>query len=128
MSTARVIGGLLTLLAAIFILIIVGTRTDLLQAGGADMGAWIINLIIGGLALIGGLVGFGTRGAGGLVIVCAIISMILGILAAAIVDFQTLFAQFSTFQIHLGVGAWGGVTFEAILMLIGGIFIAASGR
>ncbi len=128
MSAARVIGGLFALFAGFLILIIVAIRLDYLSAGGAPLASWVINLLIGVLVLLGGLIGFGTRSTGGLVIVCAIISIILGILAAFVVDLDVLFSQYSTFQTYLTVGPWSGVTFEAILALIGGIFIAASGK
>ena len=128
MSAARVIGGLLAFFAGFFVLIIVVVNLDAINLGGASLANWVINLLIGVLVLLGGLIGFGTRSTGGLVIACGIISIILGILSYVVVDLQVLFSQYSTFQTYLSVGPWSGITFEAFLMLFGGIFIAASGK
>ncbi|MHA1265331.1 MAG: hypothetical protein ACTSRS_08875 [Candidatus Helarchaeota archaeon] len=126
MGAARVLGSLFALFAGLLILIINAVSTDALVLGGAAQVSWIINLLIGLLAVIGGLIGFGTRSSGGLVIACGVLSLFLGLLSFLVADFQILFAQFSTFQVYLSVGPWSGITFEAILMLLGGILIAAS--
>lgn len=128
MSVGRVIGGLFALIGGLFVVIIVALSTSVLELGGAPLVNWIINLLIGVLALFGGLIGFGTRATGALVIICGIVSLILGILAYAIIDFAILFGQYSVFSIYLEVGPWAGITLEAFFMIIGGIFIAASGK
>lgn len=128
MSAARVIGGLFSLFAGLFVLIIVATSLGEIDLGGAYLACWVINLIIGALVLLGGLIGFGTRSTGGLVIACGIISIILGLLSALVMDMDILFNQYSVFETYLSVGPWTGMTLEAFFMLIGGVFIAASGK
>ena len=128
MSAGRVIGGLLAFFAGLLVMIIVVVNIDAINLGGSFLAGWVINLIIGILVVFGGLIGFGSRSPGALVIVCGIVSMILGIFSALVVDLAVLFGQYSTFQIYLSVGPWTGITLESIFMVIGGIFIAASGK
>ncbi|GAG89423.1 unnamed protein product [marine sediment metagenome] len=126
MGAGKIIGGILSSIAGLFICIVVFMNMDALGIGGAFLASWIINLFIGVIILIGGLAGFGTRKTGAVVIVCAIISIILGVIGAAFIDVAVLFGQYSLFQGYMSVGPWQGITLEAIFAAIGGLFIAAS--
>lgn len=127
MSAGRVFGGVPALIAGFFVLIMVFLNADAAGAGGNIMIAWVINLFLGVLALLSGFLGIGSKSGGGIALVAALIAILLGVLSVTVVDLQVMFAQYSLFATHMSIGAWYGITLEAILLLFGGIFMAASG-
>ena len=126
MSAGRVFGGLLALFAAFFVLIMIIIDVDAASAGNNVAINWFICVLLGVLALLSGFLGLASKSGGGIAIVTALIMMLLGLLAYLVADLTVLFTQYSLFQTYMSVGAWAGITLESIILLFGGIFMAAS--
>jgi len=128
MSAGRVLGGIIALFGGLFVLLICFIRIQLFLAmGDVALIDWVINLLIGFLALIGGILGLASKSGGGVAIVAGLASLILGILSATVLDFSTIFSQQSFFNFYWNIGPWIGITLEAILMIIGAVIMLASG-
>ncbi|MDD1777923.1 MAG: hypothetical protein LUQ65_07110 [Candidatus Helarchaeota archaeon] len=127
MSAGRVIGGLIALIGGMFVLImcIINMEAVFLMGGDALV-AWLINLLLGLLALIGGIMGLASKKGGGLAVAAGLLVLFLGILSFAVLSLWTLFYQYSLFDTYMDIGKWAGITLESILMILGGIIMLAS--
>lgn len=119
MSAGRIIGGIIVLVGALFILIQTFINID--QFGYAP---WLINLAFGLGAVIGGVFGMkGQKGAVFMVIIIAVLSIILGIVSVALPDYR--FWQYSFIEETLVDGLrLQGISIEAFLIAMGGIEIS----
>jgi hypothetical protein len=144
MNVGRVIGAIITTIAGIFVLIFNFAIVDLrsLSFGDGSALAWIINLIIAILALVGGIMGLTSKTGGTraypilfgrrtqilavnslIALAAGIISILLGIFGKIITQISTILAQYSLVSYLWRIGPWFGITLEAILMLLGGIIM-----
>jgi len=129
MSAGRVLGGILAFIAGIFVLIMCFLFMEAyFGLGGNYAIAWVINLLIGLMALVGGIIGLASKSGGGAAMVAGLLSFILGILSSVVVEFIVLFNQFSLFEVYTSIGPWLGITLECILMIIGAVIMLASGK
>ena len=130
MSAGRVIGGVIALIAGIFVLIACFMVMGLVFALGTGeiFIQWILNLVIGILALVGGIMGLASKSGGGAAMVAGILSLVLGILSVTVVAFIFIGIQYSLFELLMTLGPWFGITLEAILMMLGAIIMLASGK
>jgi len=128
MSAGRVFGGIIALIAGIFILTYNFAFVDLgvLNLGGDFAFAWFINLIVAAFALIGGILGLASKNGGGVALLAGILALVLGIIGSLVVPLSVMFFQYSLFSNLTHVGPWYGITLEEILMLLGGIIMLAS--
>ena len=123
MNVGRVLGGLLATIGGLCILIQCIIVVEGVFASGIIqiIVAWIINLLIGLLALIGGVQGLASRRGGEIAIVAGIASLILGLLSFAVTTLSVIFFQYSLLGYR-----WSGITLEAILIIIGAIIMLLS--
>jgi hypothetical protein len=135
MSKANIIGGLLAIIGGLMILI--STFISFNPFWNLSNVTWVINLIIGLCAVIGGIFGIkGHRGAGGLVLTMGLLSIFLGIIFAYLsYPYGYNYIQFSLFTQILHqfsfnhsyyLNLFSGISLEAIIVTIGGIFVLAS--
>jgi len=130
MGSLSTLGGLLALIGGLFILV----QTFISWSGLWVMYPYslIINLGIGCCGLIGGVFGMkGQRGAGFLALIVGLLSIILGIIIIY-VSWNPNLLQISLFTTTIGIGTedinlFAGISLEAILITVGGIFIIAGG-
>jgi hypothetical protein len=128
MGGLSTLGGLLALIGGLFILV----QTFILWSvlWGTYPYEIIINLIIGGGALIGGVFGMkGQKGAGVLALIVGLLSIILGIIVIYVYWNPNL-VQLSLFTETMGIGTedinlFAGISIEALLITVGGIFVIA---
>ncbi len=130
MSAGRVIGGVIALIAGIFVLIACFMAMGLVfvLGSGEIFIQWILNLVIGILALVGGIMGLASKSGGGAAMVAGILSLVLGILSVTVLAFVYIGVQYSLFEQLMTLGPWFGITLEAILMILGAIIMLASGK
>jgi hypothetical protein len=130
MSTGRVIGGIIALIAGIFVLIACLMMRNVLIAyePGEHLIQWILNLIVGIVALVGGIRGLASKNGGGDAIVAGTLSLVLGILSVTVLTFNIIGDQYSLFELLMTIGPWFGITLETILMTVGAIIMFASGK
>ncbi|MHA1650997.1 MAG: hypothetical protein ACTSYB_12450, partial [Candidatus Helarchaeota archaeon] len=90
------------------------------------MVAWIINIFIAGMAVLGGILAIGSkRGGNALMLVAGVLSAIFGFIYYMNPGEMISFVQFSFFSWTLGFGAlyfnlFIGISLETILILVGG--------
>ena len=122
MATGRIIGGILALLAGALILVVSLQFTILITSAPV---AWVINIGVALIAIVGGILGLGTKRSGGWVALAAgLIAIICEVVTTT--DPATL-AKFLNQYSFIGdyiLIPW--VTIEAILMVLGGFIILAS--
>lgn len=131
MGGLSTLGGLLALIGGLFILVQTFMYWSIYWAGNG----WLIyiNLAIGGCGLIGGVFGMkAQRGAGVLALIVGLLSIILGIVFIYILPTYYNLWQLSLFTdtMHIGTqyyNLFAGISLEAILISVGGIFIVAGG-
>ncbi|NVM55589.1 MAG: hypothetical protein HWN66_17915 [Candidatus Helarchaeota archaeon] len=124
MSAGKIIGGILALVGGFLVLIQAFINIDHFQGGLGY--TWVMNLGIAGCAIIAGVFGSkGQRGPGFLALIVGVLSIILGLVGAALPDIRL--SQYSFFG-YLGVVIPIGLTIEAILMTVGGLVIVVSGE
>jgi len=129
MSAGRVIGGLIALIGGMFVLIMCIINMQIAFSLGSDyIVAWLINLLMGLLALIGGIMGLASKKGGGIAVAAGLLVFFLGILSFTTLSLYILFYQYSLFQTYMAIGKWYGISLESILMILGGIIMLASGR
>lgn len=125
MSGLRTIGGILALIAGIFILIQLIMYVEFFSY------TWAINFAIGACALIGGVFGLkGQLGAGGVALVAGLLSIIMGIVCITTLNLYWIQYSLVTDSFHLGTAPnnlFYGISLEAILSAVGGVFILAGG-
>jgi hypothetical protein len=129
MSAGRFIGGIIVLIPGIFVLIMcfMGMNLAFTSGMGDAFIHWILNFLIGILALSGGIIGATSKSGGGAAFIAGIFSLVLGLLSIAVAALVIIGSQYSLFQL-LGIGPWYGITLEAILISVGAIVMLASGK
>lgn len=129
MSAGRVIGGIIALIGGMFVLIMCFINMQIAFSFGSDyIVAWVINLLIGLLAFIGGIMGLASKKGGGVAIAAGLLVLFLGILSFTVLSLYILFYQYSLFSVYMSIGKWYGISLESIFMILGGIIMLASGR
>ena len=127
MSALKVIGGILALVGAVFVLI---TPVLAMIEYGFSMDS-LIYLLWPLLALIGGILGLAGKKAGGwLALIVGLIWVIFGVLVMTPVGqawMLYLITLMPYLTVLLGFTIWGPITIEAVLVLVGGILILAGG-
>ena len=125
MITGRVIGGIIALVGGSLVFLACLLNLSAITTGGTSLDKWIVNLIIGSWAIIGGIMGiFKFRMGGGL----ALLAGIFAILCQIIFYLNPTIVTFSQFAL---LETWFGfvipyVTLEGILMALGGSITFAS--
>jgi hypothetical protein len=127
MSAGRVVGGIIALIAGIFVLIECLLMRYVLIAyePGKYLIQWILNLVVGIAALVGGIRGLASK-RGNDAMVAGILSLVLGILSVTVLAFSIIGDQYSLFEELMTIGPWFGITLEAILMIVGAIIMNVS--
>ena len=134
MGTTKIIGGLLAVIGGI--MIIIPTFMNFHYFWNISAITIILNLVIGIVAMISGIIGIkGRRNAGALVM--GLLSILFGIIFAYVsFPYGYNYVQFSLFTqiIHqfsdeyiYYLNLFAGISFEAIIITVGGILNLASG-
>ena len=121
MNNAKKIGILIAFLGSLFLLIVLMINIPLMLL--ADIG-WIIYFVICLIAWVGSLGLKGKRIGGVLALVAGLVIILFYALFTLDPTTYALFAPFSLFNLIMIIPY---VTLEALLMVIGGIIIIASG-
>jgi len=131
MSGANTLGGLLSIIGGLFILIETLIIWSSVWTSTYPM-ADVVNLGIGLAAIIGGVFGIkGQRGAGGLSLVVGLLSIVLGLLTVYALQPNVSFLQFSLIADQFKLTFLYDITnisLEAIIIAVGGILILAGGE
>jgi hypothetical protein len=123
--TGRVIGGIIALAGGAMVLLECLLNTSAISTGGNSLDKWIVNLIIGLWAIIGGIMGIlKSRIGGGLALLAGIFAILCQILWYLNQTIATYFHQFSLLETFGLIIPY--VTLEGILMVLGGIITFAS--
>ncbi len=131
MSGAKKVGGIIAIICGMLLLVQTIMNTDIYWTFAAY--GIVINLLIAGFAIIGGVFGAkGQQGPGFLALIAAVLSIVLGIVfvSGGAVNFNLLQYSFFMETVHIGnpnVNLFMGISLEAILIAIGGLVIVASG-
>ena len=126
MSTARRIGGIIALFGGSMIVLACLLTTSAITTGGNSLVQWIVNLIIGLWAIIGGIIGiYNHRIGGGLALLAGTFAILCGILYYLNPSTAPYFLQYGPLETWLDF-VIPYVTLEGILMALGGIVIFAS--
>ena len=134
MSAGRVVGGIIALVAGIFVLI----PAILLYTGGQIDSYiameywdfvinWILYLVVAVIAIIGGILGLASKGGGAPALIAGLIALIMGLLW--ILNVLPLYVPISLFQSIIIPGiifTLFGISIEAIMMILGGVIMLAS--
>ena len=124
MSAGKIIGGILALVGGMLVLITAFIYIDHFQGGLGY--TWVMNLLFAGCAIIAGVFGSkGQRNPGFLALIVGVLSIILGLVGAVLLDIRLW--QYSFFG-YLGLSLGIGITIEAILMTVGGLVIVITGE
>ncbi len=129
MKAGRVIGGLIGLIGGMLVLIMCILNLQIVFSpyfGGDYIIAWLINLGIGLLGLVGGIMGLASKKGGGLTITAGILALFLGILSFSTLSLYIMFYQYSYFSTYVLIGKWSGISLESILMILGGTIMLAN--
>ena len=126
MNVGRLIGGFIALASGLLVLIQSMLFFGFVGGVLAFTIAWVINLALGFLLIIGGVLGIAGKGGGGLILAVGIISIVMAIVSTMSIDLMFMLMQFTLLGSALGMGPFGAVTLEAILMVIAGIIILVS--
>jgi hypothetical protein len=126
MITGRVIGGIIALFGGFMVVLAVLLNTAAIHTGGHTLVAWIVNLIIGLWAIIGGILGIFKQGTGGLI---ALVAGLAASLCEILYYLNPLRAPY-LYQ-YMPLETWlvfviPYITLEGIIMAVGGIIILAS--
>ena len=122
MGTGRIIGGIIALLAGALVVVMCLQFTILITSTPV---AWVLNLSVACLAIVSGILGFGTkRSAGWVALVAGLLAIICEIVATT--DPATFAGYLNQYSFFGGYILIPWVTVEAILMLLGGIIMLAS--
>lgn len=123
--TGRVIGGIIALVGGSLVFLECLLNISAISTGGNSLDKWIVNLIIGSWAIIGGIMGiFKSRIGGGLALLAGLFAILCQILFYLNPTIATYFHQFSVLETFGFVIPY--VTLEGILMALGGIITFAS--
>ncbi len=123
MSKITVIGGILGLIGGSAMLV------QLLKYVIPGAMGWILNLIIIGIVIVGGILGIARKkAAGGILLIMGILLILLGALSYLTANLDLL--PYSGFT-ELGLGLplsnlVAGIPLEAFIVLLGGILVLAS--
>ncbi|HUY00998.1 MAG TPA: hypothetical protein VMV49_15655 [Candidatus Deferrimicrobium sp.] len=130
MSSGRVVGGIIALIAGIFVIIecLVMRYVLIVYDPGEHLIQWILNLVVGFVAVVGGIRGLALKRGGIDAIVAGTLSLVLGILSVTVLSFTIIGIQYSLFEALLTIGPWFGITLETILIIVGAIIMLASGK
>jgi len=130
MSAGRVVGGIIALIAGIFVLIACFMMWDDVFAIGPGeyLIQWILNIVIGIIAMVGGIRGLASKRGGIDAIIAGTLSLVLGILSVTVLAFTIIGIQYSLFEVLMTIGPWFGITLETILLIVGAIIMLASGK
>lgn len=141
MGAGRVIGGLFAFFGGVLVLVAVFMNIDIVTAGATDpLITWIVNLLVGILALIGGILGMASKGGGGaLTLIAGVMALFLYLIGNLLSSPQLMlwFTPYSGLHTLFGWGrfvlyAWGSViplwhiSFEGFLIFLGAILILNS--
>lgn len=126
MHIGKIIGGLIALICSLLIIIQTVILMEYIKIGESIFIAWIVNLIIAVLIIIGSILSFVDKGGTGLVLVMGAISITLAITSSMSIDLMFLLMQFSFLGMTLDIGPFMGITLESIIVVIAGIIIVIS--
>ena len=122
MGTGRIIGGIIALLAGALVLVMCLQFTIVIASTPV---AWVLNLGVACIAIVGAILGLGTkRTAGWVALIAGLIAIICE--SVATIDPTTLAAYLDQYSFFGGYLYIPWVTVEAILMVLGGIIMLAS--
>ena len=132
MNAAKITGGLLALIGGAFILIQALLFADVAFMSSEYTIAWLINIALLSLAISGGILGIVGKKAGGIL---ALISGVLAICLGIITVYVTYTEMMRPFSFFTSTLDWfsppdhifAGISIEALLILVGGIVIIATG-
>ncbi|NVM30052.1 MAG: hypothetical protein HWN65_14510 [Candidatus Helarchaeota archaeon] len=129
MANRRVVGGVLALIGGLLVLITCLLSIGVLGLGEPYSTAWIINLVVAAIALLGGILGLAKLRAGGfLLLLIGMVSIVCATIAGTAPYMSYNWWAFEQYSLM----AWlaGGhvkyISLEAALMVVGGIIIVAS--
>ena len=129
MANGRVVGGVLALIGGLLVLVTCLLSLGVLGLGAPYSTAWIINLVVAAIALLGGILGLAKLRAGGvLLLIIGMASILFASIAgtAAYMSYNWwAFDQYSLMA-WLAGGHVKFISLEAALMVVGGIIIVAS--
>jgi len=139
MGAAKVIGGLLALVAGILSLLVALDLLIGIGIFGASISIYIGAIILAGefyiylglifaiIAIIGGIVGMaGKKAGGGIALIIAVIWLIGGFLASSVPLLFPMSAML-LWTGQIAIGGVGIISIEAIICLVGGILVLAGG-
>jgi hypothetical protein len=136
LGAGRVVGGIIALIGGALILIHCIIATNLLTDFGTNYAiAWIINLLVALLAIIGGILGLASKSGGIPALIAGLIALLLPILAYVIGDLNIaqMFSQLSGIYYYTGFFLFTLpspmsmiVSIESLIILVGGIIMLAS--
>jgi hypothetical protein len=126
MITARVIGGIIALVGGFLVVLACLLDTAAITTGGNTLVAWIMNVIIGLWAVIGGILGiYKTRTGGGIALIAGLAAIFCQMLYYLNPPNAPYLYQYMPLETWL-VFIIPYVTLEGIIMALGGIIILAS--
>ncbi|NVM31725.1 MAG: hypothetical protein HWN65_23000 [Candidatus Helarchaeota archaeon] len=141
MGAGKVVGGIIALIGGIFVLIPVFINIEAIFTAGSTEGyvMWIINLLVGLLATIGGILGLASKKGGALALIAGLVALLLPITAFLIGDpaIAQMFSQLSGILGFTGLFIYLlvvvgpptiflAITIESIIILVGGVIMLAS--
>jgi len=126
MITVRVIGGIIALVGGFLVVLACLLDTVAILIGGNTLVAWIVNVIIGLWAVIGGILGIRkTRTGGGIALIAGLAALLCQALYYLNPSNAPYLYQYMPLEMWL-VFAIPYITLEGIIMALGGIIILAS--
>lgn len=135
MSAGRVFGGLIALFGGVFILYRNFDNINVLTLGFEDLTInWIVQLLIGIIALAGGILGLASKKGGGALTLIAGIMAFLVFLLGSIISSAELLVWFYPYSgldrllgwgifVMTGTGFYWVISFEGFLIFLGALLI-----
>ncbi|MDD1778975.1 MAG: hypothetical protein LUQ65_12490 [Candidatus Helarchaeota archaeon] len=133
MSALKIIGGILALIGGGFIVLqIIGFWPNFFTGDPDALYCLLTNIVIAGLAIVGGIIGrLGKRAGGILAIIAGVLAIVFGLITVYYTHNESVwplsFFTSTYFWFTPPVHLFAGISIEALLILSGGILVVAGG-